>query len=188
MKASHVGFCLLGWALLLCAGTPCRAAEPLNILFIVADDLNVNLGCYGHSVVKSPNIDRLAARGTRFDRAYCNYPVCNPSRTSFLSGRRPDTTGIVDNVTPTRTFLKDTVMLPEHFRKSGYRTLKVGKIDLGRKRLQRAQLGIEFQVRLGRDARTAFPLPAQVDFDGLDEKGKTQRPPASGRKKPRHVS
>jgi uncharacterized sulfatase len=64
----------------------------------------------------------------RFERAYCNYPVCNASRTSFLSGRRPDTTGVVDNVTPPRTFLKDTVMLPEHFRRSGYTTIKVGKI------------------------------------------------------------
>ncbi len=128
MKATPVGACVLGGALLLFAGTPSCAAQPLNVLFIVADDLNVNLGCYGHLVVKSPNIDRLAARGTWFAAAYCNYPVCNPSRVSFLSGRRPDTTGIVDNVTPTRTFLKDTVMLPEHFRKNGYRTLKVGKI------------------------------------------------------------
>src|SRR6478672_2281204 len=104
------------------------AAGKKNVLYIVADDLNCNLGCYGHRSVKSPNIDRLAARGVRFDRAYCNYPVCNASRTSFLSGRRPDTTGVVDNVTPPRTFLKDAVMLPEHFRKCGYTTIKVGKI------------------------------------------------------------
>jgi len=111
--------------------TTLPAAEPaprLNVLFIVADDLNNDLGCYGSPIVKSPNIDRLAAGGVRFDRAWCQYPVCNASRTSFLSGRRPDTTGIVDNSTPTRTHLKDAVMLPEHFRRNGYTTIKVGKI------------------------------------------------------------
>jgi uncharacterized sulfatase len=117
---------------LLTLTLPLRAADSpaprWNVLHIVADDLNVDLGCYGHGIVRSPNIDRLAARGVRFDRAYCNYPVCNPSRTSFLSGKRPDTTGIVDNVTPSRTFLQDTVMLPQLFRQQGWRTEKFGKI------------------------------------------------------------
>src|SRR3954463_12672341 len=114
----------------LCSSGLLHAADKqkLNVLLILADDLNTNLGCYGHPTVKSPNIDRLASRGVRFDHAYCNYPVCNASRTSFLSGKRPDTTGIVDNVTPPRTFLKDALMLPEYFRRSGYTTLKLGKI------------------------------------------------------------
>ncbi len=132
------------------------AAAPLNVLHIVADDLNNNLGCYGHPVVKSPNIDRLAARGIRFDHAYCNYPVCNASRTSFLSGKRPDTTGIVDNVTPPRTFLKDAVMLPEHFRHNGYTTIKVGKIF---------HTGDEFED------------PRSWDVD-IREKGTAKKPPS----------
>jgi uncharacterized sulfatase len=94
------------------AQTPARR----NVVLIVADDLNTNLGCYGHPLVKSPHMDRLAARGVRFDRAYTNVPVCNPSRTSFLSGRRP------------RSPDKDPVYLPNYFQKNGYHTVEVGKV------------------------------------------------------------
>src|SRR4026209_2347221 len=102
----------------LLACQPMRSAEPakMDVRFIVGANLNNNRGCYGHPVVKSPNIDRLATKGMRFDRAYCNYPVCNPSRVSFLSGLRPDATQVIDLTTPTRAHLKDWVFLPEYFR------------------------------------------------------------------------
>jgi len=109
------------------AGWTQTARRP-NILFVIADDLNTDLGCYGHALVQSPNIDSLARRGVRFERAYAQYPVCNPSRTSFLSGRYPETTGILDNRTNPRANLKNALFLPEYLRSQGYFTASIGKI------------------------------------------------------------
>jgi iduronate 2-sulfatase len=106
------------------------ADKKLNVLFIVSDDLNCALGCYGDKITQSPNIDRLAARGVRFDRAYCNYPVCNASRVSFLSGRRPDTTKVFGNGTDPRVALgADFKFMPEYFHDHGYFTAGIGKIS-----------------------------------------------------------
>ena len=105
-----------------------RESSKPNVLLIVLDDMNMNLGTYGHTIVRSPNIDRLAGRGMRFDRAYCQFSLCNPSRASFMSGRRPETTGVLKNADPPRVKLKDEAFLPEHFSRNGYFTAGVGKV------------------------------------------------------------
>ena len=108
-----------------------KPARRPNVLFIAVDDLNMHLGCYGHLTVKSPNIDRLAKHGVRFERAYCQFPVCNPSRSSLLTSLRPETTGVLDNRVPLLTRKPDAMTMPRWFREHGYFTASVGKIFHG---------------------------------------------------------
>jgi arylsulfatase A-like enzyme len=114
---------------------PAAAAEPAsrpNILLIAVDDLNHWVGHLGRSKqVRTPNIDRLAARGVTFTRAYCAAPLCNPSRAAILSGLRPSTTGIYDNPTDWRPLIPEALTLPSHLRKHGYRAAGAGKIYHG---------------------------------------------------------
>jgi iduronate 2-sulfatase len=102
--------------------------DKLNILFMIADDLNNFEGCYGDPLAKTPNIDRLAARGVRFDRAYCQFPLCGPSRNSMLTGLYPNSTGILVNEQVFRQTIPKQISLPQAFRRAGYFAGRIGKL------------------------------------------------------------
>lgn len=114
---------------LLSAGLTALAAGATgpNVLFIAVDDLRPELGCYGQPV-KSPHIDRLAREGMVFERAYVQVALCMPSRASMLTGRRPDTTGVVDFTVRFREVLPGVVTLPQHFKNHGHHAAGFGKI------------------------------------------------------------
>ncbi|SFI90190.1 sulfatase [Planctomicrobium piriforme] len=139
--ASLISFVFAGLALLLMTSNMSQAQQKKNVLFLIADDLNCDLHCYGHPQVQSPRIDSLAQQGVLFERAYCQFPLCSPSRSSFLTGRRPNENGVLTNprggknvsqletLSPNfREYVPETVTLPQLFRKNGYRVARVGKL------------------------------------------------------------
>ena len=99
------------------AGAAESNAAKMNVLYVVSDDLCNRLACYGDALARTPNLDRLAAKGIRFDRAYCQYPLCAPSRSSFLTGLRPDHTGQLSNGGHFRDNIPDVQTMPQTFQK-----------------------------------------------------------------------
>ena len=114
-------------ALALLACLSAFAAPRKNVLLLVSDDCGTRMGTYGGPAL-TPNIDALARSGVRFDRAYCQYALCNPSRTSFLTGLRPDTTGVYDNAKEFRKVIPDMVTMPQLFKNNGYAVARIGKL------------------------------------------------------------
>ncbi|MCA9082615.1 MAG: sulfatase [Planctomycetaceae bacterium] len=108
-------------------GVKAESLRP-NLLFIAVDDLTTALSCYGDAIARTPHIDRLAARGVLFDRAYNQLPLCNPTRASVMTGLRPDRLQVYDLERHFRDELPDVVTLPQAFRKAGYRSVRIGKI------------------------------------------------------------
>ncbi|MFT5301626.1 MAG: sialidase-1 [Mariniblastus sp.] len=131
-------FCLLSLTAQTLAAESGLATDSLtrvnprpNVLFIAVDDLRPELNCFGATHIKSPNIDRLAASGMRFGHAYCQQAVCNPSRTSLMTGMRPDSIGVTGNHSHFRTIHPNVVTLPQHFKNNGYFAQAIGKIYHG---------------------------------------------------------
>lgn len=113
----------------LACGTVATAADSKpNVLFLVSDDLNNFLGCYGDPRAKTPNLDKLATRGVRFERAYCAFPLCGPSRNSFLTGLYPNSTGILANAQIFRQTIPAHRSMPQVFRNAGYFAARIGKL------------------------------------------------------------
>ncbi len=120
MKALLLTLCMAAHAV--------GGAEHPNILLIVSDDLNTHVSPAGYDPINTPTMQRLANEGMTFKRAYCQYPVCGPSRASFLSGLYPESTGLIDNQMDIRETRPGTLVMPAFFKRNGYWTASVGKV------------------------------------------------------------
>lgn len=118
---------LAAWCLMAATSLAADAKKP-NVLFIISDDLNNLLGCYGDPLAKTPNIDKLAKRGVLFEKAYCTFPLCGPSRNSMLTGLYPNSTGILQNSQLFRQTIPNQLSMPQAFRQQGYFAARIGKL------------------------------------------------------------
>jgi iduronate 2-sulfatase len=125
---AYMKYHLLACILFIAPAVMAQQKAKKNVLFIIVDDMKPFLGCYGDTNARTPNIDRLAARGRVFDRAYCQQAVCAPSRASFMTGKRPDQLKIWGLSQPFRPLFPDIVTLPQYFKNNGYTTAATGKI------------------------------------------------------------
>lgn len=164
--------------LLIETAAPLRVVQdedPPNVLFIIVDDLNTALGSYigsgtrpHYATASTPNLDRLAAEGIRFENAFVQNPLCNPSRASLLSGLRPETVDVHDTSTwPRHTIGDELRMLPEHFHDNGYFTARIGKV--GHNSFEHAVSWDESKFALSRDPSASFHSPGYLPGDDLSE-------------------
>lgn len=135
---------ILAAILLLCSLAAAGEAPKLNVLLLVSDDLCTHMSAFDDPLVKTPNVERLAARGVKFSRAYCQFPLCNPSRASFLTGLRPDSLKVHGNAVQFRKNVPDAQTIGQTFQKAGYFVARVGKLY-------------------------HYGVPAQIGTDGLDD-------------------
>jgi iduronate 2-sulfatase len=154
--------CLVALAL---ASTEVAAApaERPNVLFVVFDDLDNRIGCYGDPAAKSPNLDRLAARGMVFTRNFCQQPICGPSRASFMSGRRPDSLGIWSMTRYLYDLHPDAVTIPQWFMQHGYTAMSIGKVLGGYGKEEDFKKLSVTDRRTGGKTKDEFDLPSGTE-------------------------
>ena len=152
-RRNFIAGSVLAGAGLACAPEALWGQEPAakpNVVVFCGDDISAgDIGCFGNADVLTPNLDRLAGQGVRFTNAHCQSPLCNPSRTSFLSGLRPETTGVVDNRVPPNHYIENLQFMHRYFNRGGYYTAGIGKMAQMRFHVQFSGRGLDDSLPVG---------------------------------------